>query len=61
MTSQMNYEDAMKIDTYQTKYESIHKAQDEVWNDSKYFESIQHKSERFHDTIHDYFESIQGC
>jgi len=57
----MNYEDAMKIDTYQTKYESTHKAQDEVWNDLKYFELIQHKSERFHDTIHDYFELIQGC
>ena len=47
----MNYKDATKIDTYHTKFELIQKAQDEDWNDSNYFESIQHKSKRFHDTI----------
>jgi len=47
----MNYEDAMKIDTYQTIFESSQEAHDEDWNDSNYFESIQHKSESFHDTI----------
>lgn len=41
----------MKIDECHTKFESIHKVHDEDWNDSNYFESIQHKSERFYDTI----------
>jgi hypothetical protein len=47
----MKYEDAMTIDTYQTIFESIKETQDEGWDDSNYFESIQHKSESFHDTI----------
>jgi len=47
----MNYEDAMKIDTYQTIFESIQNTQDEGWNNSNSFESIQHKLESFHDMI----------
>jgi len=47
----MNYEETMKIDTHQTIFESIHNTQDEGYNDSNFYESIQHKSESFHDTI----------
>jgi len=47
----MKNEETMKINTHQTIFEVIQNPQDEGWNDSKLFESIQHKSESFHDTI----------
>jgi len=56
----MNYEDVVKIDTHQTISESIQEAQDEDWNDSNYFESIQHMSESFHDTIQTILNRFKG-
>jgi len=41
----------MKIDTHQTKFESIQKTQDEGWIDSNFFWLDSNKSESFHDTI----------
>jgi len=51
--------DTMKIDMYHTRFESIHKSQDEDWNNSNYFESIQSKSERFYDMIQDFFNRFK--
>jgi len=43
---------AMKIDAYHMRFETIQSTQNEDWYDSKYFESIHGKSERLCDMIH---------
>jgi len=50
----------MKIDTYQTIFELIHETQDEGWNDSNSFESIQQKAESFYDTIQTILNRFRG-
>jgi len=42
---------SIKIDTYQKRFESIQNPQDGDWYDSVQNESIQCKSESFHDTF----------